>query len=235
MKNYFKFGVIFFALCFFYGNALAKYKIFNDSYQKNIEWYSSPNRTRLFFAPTGRMLREGESTFSDYYLFFPAFGYGINDHFSLGGGMSLFPGANVDRQFYYFTPKWGIAADDNSAFAVGAIMLTQTSLSSIPGIVYGVGTFGSPDRSLTAALGYGFYGNNLTANPLLVIGGEYRTSASMSLVTENWIFSDWKNPLISYGLRFFSETISVDLALLNSIGSSASSIGFPYIDFVVKL
>ena len=32
-------------------------------------WFPDPNRTRLFFAPTGRMLEKGDWYFADYYLF----------------------------------------------------------------------------------------------------------------------------------------------------------------------
>jgi hypothetical protein len=60
-------------------------------------WFPNPNATRLFFGPTGRMLRQGKGYFSDYYVFFPAVTYGINDHVTLGGGMSLVPGLGFDR------------------------------------------------------------------------------------------------------------------------------------------
>src|ERR1051325_5514511 len=35
------------------------------------DWFPNPNATRLFFAPTGQMLKQGEGYFSDYELFFP--------------------------------------------------------------------------------------------------------------------------------------------------------------------
>ena len=35
-------------------------------------WPADPHATRLFFAPTGRMLKKGEAYFSDMWLFFPA-------------------------------------------------------------------------------------------------------------------------------------------------------------------
>ena len=34
-------------------------------------WFPNPNSTRLFFAPTGQMLKKGEGYVSDYELFFP--------------------------------------------------------------------------------------------------------------------------------------------------------------------
>jgi len=34
-------------------------------------WFPNPNSTRLFFAPSGQMLKQGEGYFSDYELFFP--------------------------------------------------------------------------------------------------------------------------------------------------------------------
>ncbi|HUQ18280.1 MAG TPA: hypothetical protein VM099_01595, partial [Gemmatimonadaceae bacterium] len=60
-------------------------------------WFPNPNYTRLFFAPSGQMLKKGEGYFADYELFFPGFAYGITDNFSVGGGVSLFP-AGLDEQ-----------------------------------------------------------------------------------------------------------------------------------------
>ena len=57
-----------------------------DLIRKGELWFANPNITRLFFAPTARMLKQGEGYFSDYYLFFPGFAYGITDRFTLGGG-----------------------------------------------------------------------------------------------------------------------------------------------------
>ena len=47
-------------------------------------WPEDPSRTRLFFGPTGRMLRRNEIQFTDAYILFP----------SLQGGVATFGGEN---------------------------------------------------------------------------------------------------------------------------------------------
>ena len=54
-------------------------------------WFPNPNSTRLFFAPTGQMLKKGEGYVSDYELFFPGVAYGLTDNITIGGGVSLLP------------------------------------------------------------------------------------------------------------------------------------------------
>jgi len=199
-------------------------------------WFPNPNSTRLFFAPTGRMLKKGEGYFSDYYLFFPSITYGVTDNISIGAGMSIVPGLSIGEQIYYFTPKIGVKTAKNLNFAAGALLVNVPDLDddnpSLVGILYGVANFGTPDKSLSAGLGYGFVEGDFAEKPMAMIGGELRISSRMSFVTENWIFPGLDQPLISYGIRFFGEKLSVDLALINFLGEDAIFPGVPYIDFV---
>ena len=199
-------------------------------------WFPNPNRTRLFFAPTGRMLKQGQGYFADYYLFFPSLAYGITDNISVGGGLSLIPGVDFDEQIFYFTPKIGLKAVNNLNFAAGALIISLPNFDDndrpVVGVVYGVGTFGSMNHNLTVGLGYGFEDRNLADKPLVMLGGELRISRRTAFVTENWILPGVDNPLVSYGIRFFGTKSSVDLALINTIGEEAIYPGIPYIDFV---
>ncbi len=199
-------------------------------------WFPNPNSTRLFFAPTGRMLKKGEGYFSDYYLFFPGITYGVTDNISIGAGMSLIPGLGIGEQIFYLTPKIGVKTAKNLNFAAGALLVNVPDLDnddpSLVGIVYGVANFGTPDKSFSAGLGYGFVEGDFAEKPMVMLGGELRFSRRMSFVTENWIFPGLDQPLISYGIRFFGEKLSIDLALLNFLGEDAIFPGVPYIDFV---
>lgn len=69
---------------------------------------------------------------------------------------------------------------------------------------------------------------------MVMFGGEKRLSRRMAVVTENWILPGVDDPLISYGIRFMGEKLSVDLALVNTLGEHAIFPGIPYINFVVK-
>lgn len=200
-------------------------------------WFPNPNRTRLYFAPTARMLKAGEGYFSDYYLFFPGVAIGLTDNITIGGGMSLFPGVDFSDQLFYLTPKVGIAADENLSFAVGALIVgvpdwDDDGNSPTIGILFGVATAGSDDHSFTAGLGYGFDDDDLADKPAVMLGAETRFSRRAAFVTENWIFPDVDDALVSYGVRFFGEGLAVDLALVNSFGDDAIFPGFPYLDFV---
>ncbi len=200
-------------------------------------WFPDPNHTRLLFAPTGRMLEKGRGYFADYYVFFPAVNYGVTERISLGGGMSLFPTGSLDKQIYYFTPKVGLHQSERLNFASGALIIRIPEIdndgdSPLVSVLYGTGTWGGPERSLTLGLGYGMVDSEFADRPLVVLGGEYRLTRRTAFVSENWIMPGVESALISYGLRLFTETLSADLALLNTLGADALFPGVPYIDFV---
>ncbi|UCG92905.1 MAG: hypothetical protein JSV97_04155 [candidate division WOR-3 bacterium] len=126
----------------------------------------------------------------------------------------------------------------NFALAAGALMVKFISFDNgdtpIAGILYGVGTLGGSDSNITAGLGYGFVEWELADKPLLMLGGQTRLSRRMSFVTENWMVPGLDESFISYGFRFFGETMSIDLGFINLLGDGTGFPGFPYIDFVVK-
>jgi hypothetical protein len=193
-------------------------------------WFPNPNYTRLFFAPTGQMLKKGEGYFSDYELFFPGFAYGLTDNVTIGGGVSLFP-AGIEDQVYYLTPKVGFSISDKVHLATG--MLLAGTQGETGGIYYGVGTFGDGNASLTLGGGYGFAGGKIESKPVGMIGGELRIARRIGLVTENYLLPvSEDNVLYSFGLRFMGEKITTDLALVNVVGSGV--IGVPYVDFVFR-
>ena len=206
------------------------------SIKKGTYWFPNPNATRLYFAPTGRMLKKGEGYFADYYLFFPMAAYGITDNISIGGGFSLFPWIGFGEQIFYFTPKVGLKAAENLNLAAGALLVKipdfDNGYSPLVGILYGVATMGREDLSFTAGFGYGFEGGDFASKPMIMLGGEARLTRRLSFVTENWILPGVDEPLVSYGLRLFGEKMSVDLALVNFIGEGMFFPGLPYVDFV---
>jgi len=198
--------------------------------QKGEFWLPDPNRTRLYFAPTGRMIPKGEGYFADYYLFFPTVNYGLSEKISLGGGFSLFPTGNMKDQVYFFTPKFSLYQTEELSLAVGTLM-AKIPDEPLVNLLYGVGTWGTSDKSFTLALGYGMVGTDIADKPLVVLGGHKRISRRTSFITENWIIPEVEHAIISYGIRFFGEQLSVDLALLN-VMPDAIFPGIPYVDFV---
>jgi hypothetical protein len=190
---------------------------------------SDPNHTRLLFAPTARALKAGQGYFSAYEIFFPFVAIGVTDFISLAGGMSLFPG--ISEQLFYFAPKVRFLHLQNLDVAGGVLFSSSTAGSSGQfGIVYGVGTWGTADASLTAGLGWGFAGDELSASPVIMIGGELRASNSVKFISENWIPPKSKVVLLSLGVRFFGEHLAADIAL--ALPAGIETRGFPFIPWL---
>lgn len=204
--------------------------ISNDDVREGDYWFPNPNSTRLFFAPTGQQLKQGEGYFSDYELFFPGVAVGVTDNISLGGGISLFP-ASASDQIYYVTPKVGFSPSDQVHLAAGVLFAGTNGGTG--GIYYGVGTFGDGNGSVTIGGGYGFAGGKIQSKPVGMLGGEFRIARRLAVVTENYLLpiSD-NNVLYSFGFRFMGEKLTTDLALANVSGSQI--IGIPYVDFVFR-
>ena len=206
--------------------------ISDDQIKEGKYWFPNPNSSRLFFAPTGRMLKKGEGYFADYFIFFPTVTFGITDNITLGGGFSIVPGLDPFEQVLLFTPKIGVKTSEKMNLAFGALVVKLPEDAPSAGILYGVSTFGSLDKSITIGLGYGYVKDDFADRPIVVLGGETRTSRSISLVTENWIVPEKDTPVLSFGLRFFGEKVSADFALIFPLENEV--ITFPYIDFVYK-
>ncbi len=185
-------------------------------------WFAHANRTTLVLGPTGRTLGRGEGQFALYELFFPTLSYGFTDRLTLGGGITLIPGAGFDDQIVYLLPKVGVVRSESMNIAVGALVLRagdpfddgDESLDPF-GILYGVGTFGGPDANLTTGLGFGFYGGDLASRPLMQLGGQIRIHERMALISENWFFrTDRETIMVSWtGMRFLARKVSFDAAV----------------------
>lgn len=209
--------------------------------RSGVYWPPNPGDTRLFFAPTGRMLEKGEGYFSDTYVFFLNFVGGVTSRVTFGGGFSIFPTTDLTQNIIYLTPKVGLVQSPSFNLAAGALIGyagfsgfddTGADVGSF-GIVYGVGTAGSPDGSLTVGFGVGYGGGGL-GDPVLMIGGEKRVARRVSLLSENYIVSGVTNGVaLSYGVRFFGDRLSVDFALIN-VPSDPIVPGVPYVAFAVK-
>jgi hypothetical protein len=193
-------------------------------------WPDDPNSTRLLFAPTGKSLKAGQGYFAVYEVFFPFIAYGITDYLTLSGGMTLLPGA--DNQAFYLAPKITPVQQQNLDLSAGVLYVKVPGDYDPAGIVYGVGTYGNEQNTLTFGLGYGFAGSDFSEKPVLVIGGELRISKSIKLITENWLVPGIDEKLLSLGLRFFGERLAADFAMMYMTGTDANDFPFlPWIGF----
>jgi hypothetical protein len=197
-------------------------------------WPADPNDTRLLFASTGRPLKKGDGYFSDHYVVFPGFAYGLTDHFSLAGGMSVVPAVGLERQVFYVSPRLGWQVSRNTALSVGGLYASASDDAA--GLLFGAATVGPPDRSLTAGIGFvatreyedrrgprgEYLGTSrrwtLHGEPIVMVGGSLRVSRHVALLSENWLFLgndfDLSYQPFGVGLRFFGDRVSADVGVI---------------------
>lgn len=193
-------------------------------------WEADPNTTRLFFAPTGRSLKRGEAYFGVYEVFMPFVQVGVTDRISIGGGTPLIFG-DIERPFW-LTPKVQIVNSARTSASIGVIHFFNVNEDGGAGIAYGSVTHGGDDAAITIGAGYGYersYEEDGNGAPLLMIGGEKRTSRRLKIITENYVFRH--GGLASVGLRFFGEKLSADFGLVVPLDSDIF-VAFPMINIV---
>ena len=184
------------------------------------------HRSRLFFAPTGRSLEQGQVSVGVFEFMAPFVQVGVTDDFSVGGGTPLIFGIeDFDRPFW-ITPKYRVLNTEKVQAAVGVLHVFDTSAGDSGGIAYGVGTFGSSDNALTVGAGMAYSGDS--RGGIAMIGGERRVAPHLKVITENYIWQNGEG-ILSGGVRFMGERLSADLGLAMPIGEGFV---FPVVSFV---
>lgn len=195
-----------------------------------------PNKTRLFFAPTGKSLKAGTGYFSVNELLFPILAFGITDYLSLAGGMTIIPGAGVSDQLYYLNGKARVLHLEEFDLSAGILYTNITTEEENLTIIYANSTYGTRDAAVTFSAGLSFSGNeNSGKYPVFIIGGELKLSNSAKLLSENWILtSPESGKIFSLGVRFFGKKVAGDFGLLYFVDKDGESIigGWPFIPWV---
>ena len=193
-------------------------------------WPPDSNPTRLFFAPTGRSLKRGEAYLGVYEVLLPFVQYGVTDTISIGAGTPLvFGGGEVP---FWITPKVQVLKRRSTEASLGVLHFFNVDDVNL-GIAYGVVTQGNSDSAFTLGGGYAYAWDEGDdgGGPVLMVGGEHRLSRRLKLVTENYAFAG--GGLVSGGLRFLGERLSVDLGLVSPLGEE-DFVAFPVVNFVWK-
>ena len=192
-----------------------------------------PNYTRLLFSPTGRPLRQGDGYFSDYYIFFPGVAYGVTNNISVMAGFSFLPGMGLTDQLFYVAPRFGARVNEQLSLSAGTIYFSLMGEGGA-GLAFLVGSYGPPEKSLTVGLAYPYVNDtgddfDFSSHPILMLGGNWRLSNNLALLSENWIFTGPEVSLsqvpFTVALRFFGERLSVDLGFV--IVGEVIKEGFP--------
>lgn len=145
-----------------------------------------------------------------------------------------------DETLYIITPKFTLTRGTGPQFAVGALAgfvpgIGPSNDGESLGILYGVSSFGTREKNLTAGLGWGYVGSDIANKPVIMLGGQTRMSRRVAFISENWFVPDAGGypGLLSYGFRFLGDKLSVDLAFLNGTEGLIFP-GIPWIGFAVK-
>jgi len=200
---------------------------------------TDPNESRLMFAPTGRPLGKGNGYFSDHYVVFPGFAFGLTKNLSLSGGVSTIPALGLSEQVFYVSTSAAWTLGDKAALAVGGFVARGPSddgADSGGGALFAVGSIGPSDRSLSVGLAFvaerkwedhfGPRGEYLSSDtswrlrdvPVVMVGGSLRVARNLSLISESWLFpgSDFELSQQPFGLalRFFNGRLSADVGVV---------------------
>jgi hypothetical protein len=190
-----------------------------------------PNYSRLFFGPTARALERGHGYFADYWLFFTFLGVGVGQGVTLAGGTTIFPSA--EGQIAYLAPKVTFLSDGSTNLAAGAIHFIPLGVGDEDpgvGIAYIVGTLGNPDNAVTGGAGWGYAGDDMADQPVLIAAWEKRISNSFKFMTEAW-FPPGAEGIVAFGFRAFGEKIAGDFALIHPINADFDG-GFPFVPWL---
>lgn len=187
-----------------------------------------PNTTRLFFAPTGRVVPPGEGYVANHMLFVMSGAAGISRKVTIGGGMTIFPLDDFSENLFFVTPKVGLVTSDRLNVAVGGLFgYGGGADGGTLGVAYGVATTGGPEASVSLGAGWGMLEGKWSSSPVLMGGGNLRLSRRVAAITENYLFPG-NEVLVMYGLRMFGERLTADFALVNMLDDAV----FPGIPFV---
>lgn len=207
-------------------------------------WFPNPNATRYLFGTSAFTLKPGEGYYQNTYLLLNSFNVGITNNISIGGGFEFIStfASGFHNPIFFLTPKVGFKVTDKFRAGGGVYYLSAPRLfnsgRSGSGILYGITTYGTPNSNVSLGAGWGFITKGeFSERPALTLSGMHRLSRKVALVSENWFIpdSDRYYTIASYGIRFFGEKLSVDLAFFNNSDIVKSLfIGIPYLDFVVK-
>lgn len=187
-----------------------------------------PNRTRLFFGPTGRALPKGQVYFGTFQVMLPWVQVGVTDRFSIGGGTPLLFGFEESQRPFWITPR--IQLVDRGGFHAGAGAMHILGFDGeSAGIVYGVTTTSNPSSSLTVGAGMAYSSNGNRA-PVVMIGGDYRVRRNLKLISENYVWQGGRGYLTG-GVRFIGDRLSADIGLALPL-NAGDLFTFPIVNFV---
>jgi hypothetical protein len=212
---------------------IKKEKIINGEY-----WFENPQATRYFYAPNGNALKKGEGYYQNVWVLFSSFAVGIEDNFSIGGGLVplfLFAGAPTP---VWITPKVSIPLNrENFSFGAGGLLGTVIGEEDTGfGILYGISTLGSKDKNLSLGLGYGYAGGEWAKTPMINLSAMVRMGPRGYLLTENYYIrtGNTTTAILCLGGRQIIKDWGLDYGLIIPINNEMEDfIAIPWLGITI--
>jgi hypothetical protein len=183
--------------------------------------YTDANLNRMIIFPTARPMKPWQWYIQLNELFFPFAAVGIGNFLTLGGGISLLPGAH--EQIIYLSPKITPLHSENLDLAAGVFFMTSTYKVGFPeglGVAYTMATIGEKEKSFTIGLGWGFWGENFSNKPILILGGDIKIGRNLKLIAETWTPFIEGSTLGIIGFRIIGKHISGDFVAMRPFGQN---------------
>ena len=157
---------------------------------------------RLIVMPTGFAMEPGEFHVADQEIAAVTMSYGLSEHFTLWGGISV-PGAILSARYIQ-------KLSEEAALSVGTF--GGVSWLEFTGILlpYTIFSYGTPENNFTIGGGGAFTFDETDFSfdaAVLALGGKWIFSDTTALVTETWII--WGEMISSSG-EFTEETTAWD-------------------------
>ncbi|MCX7876550.1 MAG: hypothetical protein N2321_10350 [Melioribacteraceae bacterium] len=212
-----------------------KKEIVKDSAKVEEKKYIDKSLHRMFFFPTANAIPHGEGFISSNMIFFPFAAIGLANIFTVGGGISILPGAT--NQIYYLAPKITFLSYKNFTFATGGFVTNSTDFSKTNnkfGMLYLIGTYNKGNNNFTAGLAYGYSDSEFDDSPMIFLGLQSEIKNGSKFLSEIWIPSSKTSfpeiAIIFFGFRFYNENFSGDIGLVRP--TNFSNNGFPFIPWI---
>ena len=201
-------------------------------------WFENPQATRYFYSPNGNALKKGEGYYQNVWVLFNSFAVGLEDNFSIGGGvvpLFLFAGAPTP---VWITPKLSIPVTrDKLSLGAGGLLGTVVGEDNTGfGILYGISTFGSKDKNLSLGLGYGYAEGEWAKTPMINLSGMFRIGPRGYLLTENYFIKtgNTTTTLLWLGGRQIIKDWGLDYGLIIPINSELEDfIAIPWLGITI--
>ncbi|MBK6263451.1 hypothetical protein JKA74_00275 [Marivirga sp. S37H4] len=198
------------------------------------------NAMRYFFGTSGFNFKKGESYIRNNPM---TYHKGITDNFSIGVGTSFFFGI-LGVPILFVNPHYTKSINKNLHFKAGlgaAIGVSIGDAEGGAGALLNTGlTLGNPDINLTGTFYYGVV-SDFGSSSFVSLAGKARIGRKLAIISENAFFynefnGNSGNIMLSYGLRYITESGSFDLGFINNRDfGEFYYIGIPFIALTLGL